>query len=120
VAKHKSAKNAALLSWLSANADNREGRFIQIGNSLYLSKAFQSLTDGAKYTYQCMSMEAGGKRQFELPNSAFAKYGLPSRSCRRHIAELEEKGFIKKQSGQTARLPNLYEFSLEWKSSKRE
>ena len=116
MARRKAAKNCALSPWLSAKGDCREGRFIQVGNSLLLSTRFQVLSAGAKHLYLCMAMEAGGRRSFKLPHSAAAKkYGVPSRSFDRYVAELVSAGFIKKDSGKTTRTPNEYLFLLDWK-----
>ena len=60
----------AILPWLSARADNTEKRFIQPGNSLLLSPAFQSLSPGSRYLYLCMAMESGGRRRFLFPLAA--------------------------------------------------
>lgn len=49
--------------WLSARLDCKEGRFIQVGNSLLLSKEFQALTAGARFLYLCMTMESGGRER---------------------------------------------------------
>lgn len=113
----KAAQRSAIAWYLSANADNKEGRFIQVGNSLLLSKRFQELSDGARTLYFCMAMEAGGKSELEFPASCFAKYGIPERSARRRIQELVTKGFISRDSGWTVRQPNKYKF-LPWKAEK--
>ena len=55
--------------WLSARLDCKEGRFVQVGNSLLLSKEFQALTAGARFLYLCMTMESAGKREFILYKS---------------------------------------------------
>lgn len=102
--------------WLSANTDCKEGRFIQCGNSLLLSKKFQTLTPGARITYLAMSMESGGRREFIFPLSAAKKYGIAKNTLTRHIEEMIKAGFITVQSGKTVRQPNLYAFSFEWKS----
>ena len=59
-----------ITAWMSAKADNKEKRFIQVGNSLLLSKEFQKLGVGARCLYMCMAMESAGKRGFEFPLSA--------------------------------------------------
>jgi len=104
-----------LVPWLSAKGDGKEKRFIQVGNTLLLSKTFQALGTGAQHLYFCMAMESGGKRQFIFPQSAAKKYGITPSSLRRHVKELEEAGLLKVYSMQTLRLPNEYEFSLRWK-----
>ncbi len=52
---------------LSANVDNKEKRFIQVGNSLLLSKQFHALSTGSRFLYLCMAMESGGRKDFILP-----------------------------------------------------
>lgn len=103
--------------WMSARADCKEGRFIQCGNSLLLSKAFQKLSAGAQIAYLCMSMESGGKKDFIFPLSAAKKYGIPKNSLTRYVHELSEKGFITVQSMANLRQPNEYSFSNQWKMS---
>jgi len=114
MSRYKSSK-PGLLPWLSAKADGKEKRFIQIGNTLLLSKEFQTLGTGTQYLYFCMAMESGGKRQFIFPQSAAKKYGITPSSLRRHVKELEEGGFLVVHSMQNLRIPNEYEFSLCWK-----
>ena len=52
---------------LSAKVDNKEKRFIQVGNSLLLSKKFHALSTGSRFLYFCMAMESGGRKNFILP-----------------------------------------------------
>ena len=114
----KSAKNIEIKPWLSANADNREGRFVQLGNSLLLSKRFHELTSGARFMYMCMTMESGGAREFIFPVSAAAKYGISQSSLERQIKELIAAHFISCiEQNQTIRKPNLYRFTVDWKRS---
>ena len=101
--------------WLSARTDCKEGRFIQCGNSLLLSKKFQALTAGAQMMYLCMTMESGGRKDFIFPQTAGKKYGIASASMRRYIKELQENGFVSVQSMANLRLPNEYSFSTAWK-----
>ena len=51
---------------LSAKVDNKEKRFIQVGNSLLLSKQFHALGTGSRFLYFCMAMESGGRKNFIL------------------------------------------------------
>lgn len=104
--------------WLSARVDCKEGRFIQVGNSLLLSKEFQSLTAGAQMMYLCMALESGGRMNFIFPQAAAKKYGFPPASMRRYIKELQEKNLISVQSMANLRQPNEYSFSLVWKQNK--
>ena len=113
MAKHKT--NCTLSPWLSARADNKEKRFIQIGDTLLYSKAFQELSTGARALYLCMAMEAAGRIEFMLTLSTAKKLGFSQASFRRYVAELAEKGFISINSGRTTREPNIYRFILRWK-----
>ena len=108
-----------LVAWMSAMPDNVEKRFIQVGNTLLFNKTFMSLTVGCRYTYFCMSMESGGKRKFIFPQAAAKKYKISPTSLRRHVDELEAKGFIKVYSGKATREPNRYEFCYDWKLAPR-
>ena len=101
--------------WMSARADCKELRFIQCGNSLLLSKEFQSLSAGARFMYLCMAMESAGRREFTFPQKAAKKYGIPPASMRRYIDELVARGYIEKQSMANLRQPNEYRFSMAWK-----
>ena len=107
-----------LRAWLSAKKDNREGRFVQIGNTLLLNKQFQNLSAGARMLYICVANESGGEREVRFSHGAARKYGIPSTSFDRHIKELREKGFITLTGGMDyGRFQaNVYRFSLDWKT----
>lgn len=115
--KHKN--KVELVPWMSARPDNVEKRFIQVGNTLLFNKVFQSLGAGSQKLYLCMAMESAGKRRFIFPQAAAKKYKIAPSSLRKHINELEAKGFIKVYSGKATREPNLYEFCYDWKLSPR-
>ncbi len=113
----KAAVNCSILPWLSARADGKEKRFIQIGNSLLLSDTMKGLKQGARYLYLCMAMEAGGKRVFTFPANSAKKYGIPQNSFARYKGELISSGLIRvKESGKNTREKNIYEFSIGWQS----
>ena len=101
--------------WLTAKPDNKEKRFVQLGNTLLLSEPFQDLCPGARLLYLSMCMESAGRRCFTFPQSAAKKYGIPSTSLRRYIEELIEQGFLTRSSGKNLRVANQYGFSLSWK-----
>ena len=105
-----------IVPWLSARLDNREKRFIQVGDSLLFSKAFRELRIGARYLYFCMAMESGGKRDFKFPTAAAEKYGFSSSSFWSYVRELEDKRFIVCRSNKHLRQPNDYSFSDGWKT----
>ena len=106
-----------LVPWLSARPDNTEKRFIQVGDTLLFNKAFKGLTVGCRYTYFCMAMECGGRCSFLFPQATAKKYKITPSSLRRHVDELEAKGFLKVYSGKPTREPNRYEFCFDWKLS---
>lgn len=76
---------------------------------------FLKLTNGSRFVYLAMAMEAGGKREFEFTRMSAQKYGISNSSLRVAVHELVEAGMIKKQSGKNARIANKYEFLLAWK-----
>ena len=104
--KHRGAVNCNFLPWLTAlKTNNGEGRFIQVGNSFFFHDAVKSLSSGAF-------------QRFDFPAATIKKYGLTLRSCREHIEELYEKGFIDIDGAGATRMPNHYEFSNDWKNGK--
>ena len=114
--RRKTAVNCEIKPWLTAKQDCKDGRFIQIGNSLFFSKAFQHLSYGSQTLYLTMALESGGRKDFIFPLKAATKYGFNSSSFRRYIDELEKSGFIIRTSLANLRKPNEYSFSSEWKS----
>lgn len=117
VPRHRSAQGCTILPWLSARCDGKEGRFIQCGNSLFLSKTFQSLSPGARWLYLGMAMESAGKRNFTFKHSSAKKYGVPSSSYDRFLRELKDGGFIEKIEDENLAqyAPGQYRFTLDWK-----
>lgn len=114
--RRKAAPNCSIQFWLSAKPDCKEGRFVQVGNSLLLSPDFQGLSMGARCLYLCAAMEAGGRRNFTFPQTAAKKYGISPRSMRRYIKELVDAGFIDMEtSGRWTRESNHYLFSMRWR-----
>ena len=108
-----------VLPWLTARSDGKEGRFIQVGNSLLLDKRVQQLSGNAMRLYLCMAMESGGRRHFLFPQAVGKKYGICPAGLWRGMAELEEKGFLSHRSGMNVRQPNEYVFSLEWRTGEK-
>ena len=66
---------------LSAKVDNKEKRFIQVGNSLLLSKQFHALSTGSRFLYFCMAMESGGRKNFILPQKDAKSTGSRLPAC---------------------------------------
>ena len=115
--RKKAAVNCKILPWLSGRSDCREGRYLQIGNSLLLSEQMKNLNYGARYLYLCMGMESGGCREFEFPVSSAKKYGIPRNSFDRHKSELISAGLVDlKASGRTTRENNIYSFRTDWQA----
>ena len=100
---------------LSAKVDNKEKRFIQVGNSLLLSKQFHALSTGSRFLYFRMAMESGGRKNLILPQKDAKKYGIAPSGLRKHINELKAARFIRVYSEKPTREPNRYEFCLSWK-----
>ena len=124
MAGKRAAQNAAILPWMSAKGDCKEGRFLQVGNSLLLShrdsdgsdtNAFTQLSVGERYLYLCLAMESGGRREFKFPLKSAKKYGLSNATFRRHLEVLIDKGFIERTSMKNLRQPNKYSFTTSWK-----
>lgn len=116
MAKRKSG--GKLRPWLSAKPDSREGRFLQVGNSLLLDKRFQELSTGARMLYFCIANESGGQREVKFPHGAARKYGFASTSFERYVKELREKGFLFLTGGMDCGRfeANVYRFSFAWKT----
>lgn len=117
----KLAKNVPICPWLSAKADCREGRFIQIGNSLLLSKKYQGLSSGAQKLYFAMAMESGGKPTLKLSHGAARKkYGIPGTTYDRAVKELISKGFVVQifDEHRSQFRTNEFRFAQEWKNEK--
>lgn len=114
----KRKRGGELLPWLTAKQDNKEGRFLQVGNSLLLDKRFQKLNTGARQLYFCIAMEAGGKKTVAFPHSAAKKYGFPKSSFERFIKILQEQGYIERiENGSYSQFaPNVYQISLAWRT----
>ena len=107
-----------MLPWLPARLDNKEGRFIQIGNSFLLSKEVQDLSPGARLMYLAMAMESAGKREFTFSRSTAQKFGISETTAARYIKELSSSGFIEMVScGRFARVANVYRVSMNWKQT---
>lgn len=115
--KRRAAENCQILPWLSAKADCKEKRFLQLGNSFLFSESVKGLSTGARWVYICMSMEAAGKRDFTFTHTAARKYGVPSSSYDRYLVELKNGGFIEKVDGEDLAqyAPGRYRFTLGWK-----
>lgn len=111
-------KSRELRPWLSAKPDNKDRRFVQVGNSLLLDKRYQALSAGARNLYLCLANESGGQREVKFSHGAARKYGIASSSFDRYIRELRQAGFITLTGGvEHGRFEaNVFSFSLDWKT----
>ena len=115
--KYRAAKSRQLSPWLTANLDGKDGRFIQVGNSLVLSKVFQSLSANARYLYLCLAMESGGKQTVRFSHGTAKKYGIPSTTFDRAIKELRTRSFITliEDEERSQFKTNEFRFAADWK-----
>lgn len=115
----KAARNVNILPWMSARADCKEGRFLQVGNSLLCGQnsAFKDLTTGAQMLYICMAMESGGKNTVAFSRSTAKNYGIDKNSLQRRIKDLIEHGFIEidVEGSYSQFKPTVYRFVCGWK-----
>ena len=116
--RRKAATNCKISPWLSARPDNKERRFIQVGDTFLLSDRVKELNNGAFRLYVCMAMEAGMNTVFTFPASSAKKCGFTSNNgFELAKKELIEAGFIRiKSSGKCTREKNIYEFCYDWKA----
>ena len=120
--RHKSAKNVPIVAWLSAKADCREGRFIQVGNSLLLSGAFHKLNPKTQMLYLALAMESGGKQSVKLSHgSAKSKYGISPTTYDRAIKQLIAEGYITQviDEDRSQYATNQFRFANNWKENSR-
>lgn len=126
--RRKTARHVQIRPWLSARHDCEEGRFIQVGNTLLLSRkdadskeenAFLNLSTGARFLYLCMAMESGGRPCVTFSHGAAKKYGIASSSFDRAIKSLIDAGFVTlEMDDDLAQFrANTYRFSNTWKSN---
>lgn len=109
-------RKKALNYWLSEKPMCDDLRFIRVGNSFLLSKKVHSLPANARYLYLCMTMEAGGCRDFTFTRSTAAKYGISSATLVRNLELLKNSGFIScVEQNRNLRKPNVYRFSATWR-----
>lgn len=116
--RHKAAKISPLRPWLSGNKDCRDGRFIQVGNSLLLDDAYNKLDGNVHKTYYALCMESGGKPTVKLSRAGARKYGLSPATFARSIKTLKKEGFISCDFEDNPHRyeTNVYRFKIGWKS----
>lgn len=115
--RHKAAQNVKILPWLSGRRDCKEGRFLQVGNSLLLSETFGELSGNAVKTYFALCMEAGGKQTVSFPRARAPAYGISTATFTRAIQELTEAGLISHDfdDNKYRYQANVYRFKVDWK-----
>lgn len=115
----KDGKRKQLRFWLTGSKGEKVGDknspFTQLSVSLLTDPAFISLSIPARYLYACLTAEAGPERVFKFPRKTALRYGFPESSFFRYVKELEDRGFISRNSGKTTREPNIYQFEDIWK-----
>ena len=118
MARNRAAQHCSIKPWLTAKTDCKEGRFIQVGNSLLLSAQFKALKHTTKVLYLGMTMESGGKPSFKFAHSAAKKYGISPTTVDRAIKELQNTGFIilVPDEDRSQFKTNVFRFSNDWKS----
>ena len=103
--------------WVTATPDGREGRFIQLGNTLLLSKTFLALNGNAQLLYIRMVNEAGGHREFTFTAGDARIYKMSKSGFAKSLDELKEKNFIEcAENNANLRKANVYRFCDGWKS----
>lgn len=115
MAKRNNFKSLPLLGWCSANSDNRDNRFIQLGVSFFESEAVQNLTNSEFKLYILMVKIASTSREFSFPRSLYINYMAPA-TFQNAKDGLIKKGFIETVfSGKNTRENSRYRFSFVWK-----
>ena len=112
--KHQTVRDDKLPFYLKDGA-SAGGRFIQVANSLMLSRRFQALTPNARWVYFSLAMEAGGRKEVTLSHSAArTKYGITKSGYDSAVRQLKENGFIKLVDGLGRLESNRFEFIRDW------
>lgn len=114
--RRKAAQHVNIKPWLSARSDCSEGRFVQIGNTLLLSKSFQELSTSAQMLYICLAMESGGKPFAKLSRGNAKKYGFSPATYSRAVKQLIQAGFVKIAEDTGRYESNKFQFINDWKS----
>ena len=116
MAKPTAVQNIQFHKWLSANHGGKDENFyFKVGGSLFISEQFTALSNGAKWLYLSMAMQAGKKSRFTFSKKAAERYGISYSTLCRRVNELEEAGFLTVDRAGTTREYNYYTFSTKWK-----
>ena len=116
--RYKAARNCEFKPWLTAKPGKTgSGRFNQIDNSWYLSKAVCALSGNAYKLYHSMAIESGGKPFVEFSHKTAAKYGIAKNTFDRARDELVKSGFIEMRPDENMYRyrSNIYRFIEAWK-----
>lgn len=91
--RKKAAQNCIIVPWLSARQDCKEGRFLQLGNSMLFSPVIQSLSGNTLFFYLALSMEAGGRPYVVFSHGvAWKKYHIAPTTYDRAKKSLSKRG----------------------------
>lgn len=88
-------------------------KFVRIYDSLYHSRAFQTMTPSARHVYIDMLLAAAGRESFQYPQSAYKKIVSPD-TFHKAKQQLIEHGFITEERYAASR--NTYYLSDKWKN----
>lgn len=85
------------------------------------TEAFKSLSASCQMLYIYMNLEAKGSRgPFQFTKATAEKcYGMTNKTLIRCVQQLEERGFIRKDSGKNVRQPNYYYLTDTWKEKEK-
>ena len=115
--KRRPAKHCSMLPWLTARQDGKDGRFLQVGNSFWLSRQVLSLSYATRWMYLLMCLDAGGKAEVTFTHGRAEKLGISSSSYDRAIQQLIRHGFISRADPDNLAqfAPNRFRFVNDWK-----
>lgn len=103
--------------------------YTRIYDDMLMSDAFRSLGNPARFVYLLLKSEYKGNytgNTVTCPYSTMKPYGMNTKTIKRALLELEEKGFIEIEygtrqfDGNLRRDRNKYTFSDKWKEYKRD
>jgi hypothetical protein len=113
VARHQTVRDEKFKFYLK-DGSSAGGRFVQIGNSLLLSKRFQALSPLARWMYFALAMEAAGKDVVSMSHSQAKKYGITPSGYDNAVRQLKDGGFIRLDDGLGRLETNRFRFVRDW------
>jgi len=93
--------------------------YIQLGDSVLQSKAFQSLSASTRFVYLCLASAAKQKPTVQISHGNMKRfYGISGTTFDRAIAQLQEAGFVKivLDEDRSQYVTNTYRFVSDWKT----